>query len=127
MSLFLKLSACCILCGILSLSIKKHSPELSFVMMLASLIACVAVAADIFSEMKHQLSSTLDGMIITEHFRPLLKCCCISIITQVSCGLCKDAGQAAAASGLEFVGSLVSVFCLLPLINALFSVIGGLL
>ena len=59
-------------------------------------------------------------------YSPVLKCLGIGIVTQIGAGICKDAGQAAAATGVELCGTAAAVFCTLPLIRSLLSMIGAL-
>ena len=48
------------------------------------------------------------------------------IITQVGAGICRDAGQAAAATGVELCGTAAAMLCTLPLISSILDVIGRL-
>lgn len=128
MSLFIKSAILCIICALFSVSIRRTSPEISLLMAVGSLLCCASVIIHLFEELKGQITGLLNNCNISfEFFLPLLKCCAVSVISQISSSLCKDAGQAAAAVGLEYTGNLVSILCLLPLIDALFNLIGGLL
>ena len=128
MNLYFKLIFACILGGILALTVKKNSPEIAVLIGVCIVISTLIAAAEMISDLKSQFQSIeLLTYLPKETFLPLLKCIAISVLTQISCALCKDCGQTAVAYGLEFTGSIVLILCMMPLIAALFQLIGGIL
>ena len=123
-----KLSFTCIISALFAVLIKKHSPEFSFLIGIAAIIACamtsgllITQVATEFRAIKEMTYINLLGIEI------LVKCLGISALTQLSCSLCKDAGQGAAACALELAGNLVLLLCMIPLIESLFQIVGDLL
>ena len=128
MTLYFKLLLVSILAAILSLTIKKHSPEISLLIMIASVFASISVTLSLISHIKTEvLESSFFNAVNRETFYPMLKCLGISFLTQISCGICKDAGQSAVAYGLEVTGGIVMILCVIPLLDSLFQIIGGIL
>ena len=54
----------------------------------------------------------------------ILKCLAVSIIAKLSSDLCKDAGQAALASAVEFAGCVCAATVVLPLIINMINLVG---
>lgn len=128
MEIFLKLVFISLLAGILALIVKKHSPEISFLISIAVILFGSATAIRVISQIKtHIQSYKILSYFPQDIFLPLLKCTAISVITQISVSLCKDAGQSAIASALEFTGTVALVLCMMPLLDTLFRLIGGIL
>lgn len=128
MNVYVRLIFACVLGGILSVSVKKHSPEIAVVIGVSIVFACLMGAAEIISLVKQQFHSIeLFSYLPQNTFLPLIKCIAVSIITQLACALCKDTGQSAAAYGIEFMGCMVIMLCILPLLEMLFQFIEGIL
>jgi stage III sporulation protein AD len=127
MYLYLKIIFVCVLGGILTAVVKKHSPEISLLLSIAIIAVCTSFVIDISMQIKTQ-SRSIDilSYMPTEMFLPMAKSIVVSVITQIACGLCKDSGQSAVAYGLEFTGNIVIILCMIPLIDMLFRVLGGM-
>ena len=123
-----KLIAVSVISVCVSLLLKKNQPELSFIIGTCTAIFTLFCMFDIYQQISQRLEQwecliALSG----EYFVPLMKCLGISVVTQFGMNLCKDAGQAAVASGLEICGNMAALSCILPLIDHLFSLIEGIL
>lgn len=128
MEFYFKIVVFSVLTGVFSLIVKKHSPEISFLISVAVVLVCCTTANGIVSQLKtHIQSYKIFSYFPQDIFLPLLKCTAISVITQISVSLCKDAGQSALASGIEFTGSIALVLCMMPLLDMLFQLIGGII
>ena len=57
---------------------------------------------------------------------PVLKCLAIAVVTRFSADLCRDSAQHAAASAMEFAGTVCAVTTVLPLLMSVLKIIGGL-
>ena len=127
MSYILKVSAVCIVCALLALVLKKQNPEYVILLELVFVIVCLYAVIEIYYVIRSGLSM-LERLPseYKAYFEPLFKCCGVSIITQIGTSICKDAGQSAAASSLEIVGSIVSILCMLPLLDLFFQIMEGL-
>ena len=117
-----------IVASIICLIVRRGSPELGLV--LAMVVALLALAFSI------EIIGTILGFIdtIRETVRlpstvltPVLRTVGIGIITRLGADICKDAGQAAIASAIELSGTIAAIYVALPLMRAVFEMIGGLL
>ena len=128
MSVYIKLLLGCIIAVILSLTVKKYNTEMAFMIMITCVIFCLSTAASILSSYKSDLLHLFERLSLSfSTFLPLLKCLLISFVTQISCSLCKDAGSSAVACSLELAGNIAILICMLPLLEKMFQIIGGLL
>lgn len=127
MEYVVKSAAAAVVAAVLSLVIKKSNPELS--LMLGILAALMAVyygyqAIRPVVDMVGELSE--NAALSSSFYTPVLKCLGIGIVTQIGSGICKDAGQAAAATGVELCGTAAAVLCTLPLVRSILTMIGEL-
>lgn len=128
MNLYLKLILVCVLGVVLSVLIKKNSPEIALILSISIIISCLLVIAKTSSVLEAQFRNIeAFSYLDMNAFGPLIKCVAISVITQISCAICKDAGHSAVAFGLEFTGSIAVVLCMMPLIESMFQLVGGIL
>ena len=128
MNVFIKLAFVCIISAILGIFIKKYNPEISFLISIASLICCAAASIEFIIQLKQEYYAIKDTIYIDLNgIDVLLKCLAISSLTHLSCNICKDAGQGAAAFSLELTGNIVLIICMFPLISSLFQLVENLL
>lgn len=111
-----------------SLLIKKSNPELALLLGAAAAIFCMFAAVRLCQQIGQQIQQWNRLTLLSgTFFVPLIKCLGISVVSQLGTNLCKDAGQSAAAMGLEICGNAAAAWCLLPLVNHLFTLIEELL
>lgn len=127
MELIIKSAVAAVVAAVVSLVIKKSNPELS--LMLGVLAAAVALyygcrAIEPVLDMIREFSQS--AALSSSFYTPVLKCLGIGIVTQIGSSICKDAGQAAAATGVELCGTAAAVLCTLPLVRSILSMIGEL-
>ncbi len=127
MEYVIKSAVAAVIAAILSLAIRKNTPELSLVLgltaaMLAILFAVQAISPvlDILTELKEKT------MLAPEIYIPVLKCLGIGIISQIGAGICRDAGQSAAATGVELCGTAAAMLCTIPLVRSILEIVGKL-
>lgn len=113
--------------AVLSISLKKYSPEYSMLMIIMTgifLIFNILKMLDpILSEIK-KLSENLG--IFSEHIFILLKVLAISFLTQFSSDTCIDAGQTSLASKIELAGKVLILEASLPLLKEVINIIVSL-
>ena len=128
MEYVLKLTIICVISSLFSLLLKKTQPESAFLLGTCSVIFSTFCVLEIFQQIRDQFDQWKTILCFTsEYFTPLFKCLGISIVSNLGVGLCKDAGQSAAASCLELCANFAAIWCMLPLINHLFSIIEDLI
>ena len=108
--------------------LKKNQPELSFVLGTCTALFSLFCVTDLYQQVSARIYQWQSVVVLSgEYFLPLMKCLGISIVSHFGVNLCKDAGQAAVASGLELCGNMAAMCCVLPLIDHLFTLIKEIL
>jgi stage III sporulation protein AD len=114
--------------AVLTITVKKQSPELG---MLVSTAGCILAASLIFPQITtvFSLLYSLADMagIHEEWLKPILKVLGIGIVTKISASVCADAGQTSLAGMLEIGGSILSFCAAAPLLKAIIKCIEELL
>ena len=114
--------------SVLGLVLKRSSPEIGLLLALAVALLVLGLGARVVGvilafadtlQSATRLSPTLFG--------PVLQTVGIGILTRISSDVCKDAGQGAIASTVELAGTVAALYIALPLMQAVFQMIGGLL
>lgn len=127
MEILLKAAAVSVAAAILSLIIKKTSPEMSLVLGLAVCALVAGLSLKAFSEVKDALDLIEVGTGFSAAYAaPILKCVGIGITSRLGSDVCRDAGQTAVASSVELCGAVCALYVSLPLLNALLRTIGEL-
>ncbi|MCL2588657.1 MAG: stage III sporulation AC/AD family protein [Oscillospiraceae bacterium] len=114
--------------SVLALVIRKNAPEIGLVLTLAVALLVVGLGAELIRTILDfadtlQTAAGLSPALIG----PVLKTVGIGILTRIAADICKDAGQGAIASTVELAGTVAALYIALPLMQTVFSMIGGLL
>jgi stage III sporulation protein AD len=110
--------------GLIALAIKRSAPELSLVISALAAITAGAMALQIGEDIAELYSLARDASNLSAAVvAPVVKCVGIGIVTRLGADVCKDAGQGAAASAVELVGSAAAISAALPLFRSLLSMI----
>ena len=114
--------------SVFALVINKGSPEVSMVLALAVTLLVVGLGVQVIRSILDfagvlQTAAGLSPALLT----PLLQTVGIGILTRLASDICRDAGQGAIASALELTGTVAALYIALPLMQAVFQMIGGLL
>jgi stage III sporulation protein AD len=122
--LFLIAILCCMVCVML----RKHSPEYSFAV---SLMAGILMLMAIFSKVSPvitRLKILIETANLSSDYSLILfKCLGICLLAQFSSDTCRDAGQNSLASKVEFAGKVMIVVLALPLFEKVLETAGRLL
>ena len=113
--------------AVLSISLKKYSPEYSMLMIIMTGIFLIfnilQMISPILSEIK-KLSKNVGTF--QDHIFILLKVLAISFLTQFSSDTCIDAGQTSLASKIELAGKVLILSVSLPLLTEVINIIVSL-
>lgn len=127
MEVVLQLTSICIVSVCFSLLLKKNQPEVAFLLGTCTVLFLLFRIGEIYRQMMQYIEQWKSLIILSdEYFKPLLKCLGVSLVSHFGVNLCKDAGYSAIAGGLELSGNMACVWCIIPLIGHLFSLIEGL-
>ena len=125
---FFRLPALALLAALLTLVVRKQSPELSLAL---TLCACALGAGLLLSWMEPVLA-LVDSLAAKAELEdrllaPLWKCMGLGLLTEISAAVCADAGQSALAKLTELGGTLLCLVVSLPLLQAVLALIEELL
>jgi len=127
MELIIKASAAAIAAIIISLVIKRTNPEMAFLLSACTVCVMLLAAAKLMQGIT-ALGDTVrtlykaDGRFVA----PVMKCLGISVVTKLSCELCRESSHPAAASALETVGTVCALTVAMPIIQNMLKMIGGM-
>ena len=130
MDLYFKLTGAVCICALLCVMLKRHAADVSMVL---SVLCCTGIficALGFLSPILQLLKKLreLSGL-TSSAFSPLLKTVAIGYLTQLTGAFCIDAGEQAMAKMVEICGTLLAIYCALPLaemmIDLLQNLIGG--
>lgn len=120
----IQISVLCLLGALLTLLLKKGSPETALLLTLGIgvtvLLFLLKGAEDIISFLRELMERTA---VSEEVFLPLFKTIGIALVAKTGSDLCKDAGESALASLVETAGSFCAVLVALPLLRAVLSML----
>ncbi|MCQ2438254.1 MAG: stage III sporulation AC/AD family protein [Oscillospiraceae bacterium] len=127
MELALRCAALCVLGSLLTLLLKKNTPELSLLLSLGVGLCAALLCSGLLGEIASVLEElSLEGTLSPVLVYPVLKCLGAALVTELAGALCRDAGESALASFAEICGTLCAVYVTLPLLRALLAVVASL-
>lgn len=128
MELIIKAAAAALVGCVCVLLIKGSNPTGAYALgILCAVLLCMA-SVSVLHEIFKLINSIVSASGISSAiFLPVIKCMGIGIIVSIVTGLCRDAGQSALSSAVEYLGAAAAVFTALPLIKAMIDTLEGLL
>ena len=128
MDVLYRAASVCVIGSILALILRKNTPELALLLSLAAGVSVCVLCSELLREILKSVRRIADyggvsGVLLT----PVIKCTAISLISDYAANLCRDAGQSATASIVEYCGALCALYASLPLLVSLFDAVAGLL
>lgn len=112
---------------ILIIVIKEQKPEFAILLTSICAIGIMAYAISKMTGVIEMLDSLVSSTNINKEFLTIiLKVTGIAYIVEFGKNVCSDAGQSAIATKLEMAGKVIIVVLSFPLINALLTVLSGL-
>jgi len=128
MTLFLQVSGALLLTVILVLSLKSHNKEISAILSITA--CCMASLAALnylqpmldFLQSIEQLTGLNSTMVET-----LLKVTGIGIISEISCLVCKDAGNESMGKSMQLLGTAAILYLSIPMFYSLIELLQKIL
>ena len=128
MEVVYKAGAVCLIGALLALILKKSSPDMAFLLVLAVAAVVLAWLQDILRDVTAFLRRMAEASgLAPEVFVPLLKTVGIALISRLGAGLCRDAGEEALATLLEIAAAFGAIWVSLPLLKAVWEMLQTLL
>lgn len=117
-----------VLCEILIYTLlKQYKPEFAVISQAVSMVILLFLLGDETEKALFSLQEFLGaGAIPTAYITILLKVLGIALITQFTADMCRDSGESAMASKVEFAGKIIIVGTGLPVIEGFTGLISGM-
>lgn len=123
-----KISACAVTAAVLAVVLKKNTPELAVLLVLAAGVWIVTMTvrglssvADLMGELA-RLSGVSEVLL-----EPVLKIVLLSILTRLTVEICRGAGEGGTAAFVETAGTVLALVIALPLVKAVVELMGSIL
>lgn len=116
-------------CGLLlTVLLRDYNKTISFIVMLATAVIIFILMADGLSGIFGYIAKISDGAESTaEYIKLMMKVLGITLISQFTADMCRDAGESTLANQTETAAKIIVVFMVLPLFEAVLNIITGLL
>lgn len=123
-----KAGAVCLIGALLALILKKSSPDMAFLLVLAVVAVVLVWLQDTLRDVTAFLHRMAEASgLAPEVFVPLFKTVGIALISRLGAGLCRDAGEEALATLLEIAAAFGAIWVSLPLLKAVWEMLQTLL
>lgn len=118
-----------VLCEILIYTVLRQTkPEFAIIAQAASVVVLFFLIGDELRETLSVFTSLFDNTgEVSEYIPVLFRVLGISLVTQFSSDMCKDSGENALASKVEFAGKVIIAAAAIPVIKGFTGYIAGLL
>ena len=117
----------CVIAALTGLLLRKSNPEIALLLALAAVTVLMQLAAPVRELFDFLKRLTGYSGVSDTLFLPLYKTIGIALIVRIGGNLCKDAGQNALASVLEFAGAICALVTALPLLSAVLDLLTELI
>lgn len=128
MDIFLKAAAGVLMAVIFILVLSKQGKDLGVVLIISVCCMVICAAVNFLQPVKELLTNLQTvGQLKSDTLTIILKAVGIGLITEVTCLICSDAGNAALGKTLEFLSSAVILWLSIPLLNELLELLDNIL
>ncbi len=123
-----KLSALAVTAALCALVLRRQVPELALCLTLAAGVLLLGEAVTALASVRGLADSLArTAGLSPQVWKPVWKTVGIGVVTRLSSAVCRDAGEGGVAAFLETAGAALALFAALPLVEAVFTTLGGLL
>ena len=128
MEVMAKLAAVGVTAVVLSAVLKKNTPELALLLVLAAGLWMLALTAEGLGAVAALIQELADQAGLSEALlEPVVKTVALSILTKLTVELCRSAGEGGVAAFVETAGAVLALLAALPLVRAVAQLMGELL
>ena len=123
-----KLAAVGVTAVVLSAVLKKNTPELALLLVLAAGVWMLVLVADGLGAVVALMEELADQAGLSETLlEPVVKTVALSILTRLTAEICRSAGEGGVAAFVETAGTVLALLAALPLVRAVAQLMGELL
>ncbi len=120
MDLIVRVAAVGIVSAAIGLVVKKSNPESSLLLSICASAFIMLAALEVFGALLDFVTELMrDAGLSSALFAPVIKTVGIGITGRLASDLCREAGQAAAASAVETAAAIAALYAALPLLKSL--------
>ena len=120
----IQVAVLCLLGALVTLLLKKGSPETALLLSLGIGVTVLLFLLQDAEEIVSFLGELMERTAVPQEvFLPLFKTIGIALVARTGSDLCRDAGESALASLVETAGSFCAVLVSLPLLRAVLSLL----
>ncbi len=123
-----KLTAVGVTAVVLSAVLKKNTPELALLLVLAAGVWMLVLVANGLGAVVALMEELADQAGLSETLlEPVVKTVALSILTRLTAEICRSAGEGGVAAFVETAGTVLALLAALPLVRAVAQLMGELL
>ena len=123
-----KLAAVGVTAVVLSAVLKKNTPELALLLVLAAGVWMLVLVANGLRAVVALMEELADQAGLSETLlEPVVKTVALSILTRLTAEICRSAGEGGVAAFVETAGTVLALLAALPLVRAVAQLMGELL
>ena len=123
-----KLTAVGVTAVVLSAVLRKNTPELALLLVLAAGVWMLVLVADGLGAVVALMEELADQAGLSETLlEPVMKTVALSILTRLTAEICRSAGEGGVAAFVETAGTVLALLAALPLVRAVAQLMGELL
>ena len=123
-----KLTAVGVTAVVLSAVLRKNTPELALLLVLAAGVWMLVLVADGLGAVVALMEELADQAGLSETLlEPVVKTVALSILTRLTAEICRSAGEGGVAAFVETAGTVLALLTALPLVRAVAQLMGELL
>ena len=123
-----KLTAVGVTAVVLSAVLRKNTPELALLLVLAAGVWMLVLVADGLGAVVALMEELADQAGLSEtRLEPVVKTVALSILTRLTAEICRSAGEGGVAAFVETAGTVLALLAALPLVRAVAQLMGELL
>ncbi|MCI8818478.1 MAG: stage III sporulation protein AD [Oscillibacter sp.] len=124
MELAVQAAVLCVVAALLSLVVRRGSPESALLLTLgATAVVVLSLAGSLESLMEFLGRLIEESGLSRELFVPLYKTVGIALVVKLGSSLCRDAGESALSSVVETAGAVCALLAALPLLRAVLALL----
>lgn len=121
-------AALAVVCALCAAAIKKQVPELALTLALAGVTGIFLLVCQFLSPIRALMDTLADKAELSPAvLAPVVKVIGLGLLSRVSAGLCRDAGESGLAAAVETAGGILALWVTLPLFEAVLGIVLELL
>lgn len=119
----LAVSALAVFAAVCGALIKKGNPEIALLFSIGAAVLVFLYVLPQTESLAETIGMLAEASEMSEALQVLLKALGIVLVGRIAAGICRDAGESALASGVEFAVKVAVLLTALPLLQSLLAIV----